>query len=347
MLGEDAGPARGSGLDRGYAPAMVHLRIVAPAGIARRVIAMLEQSPAVVNVILFEGVARKPVGDLVLCDVAREEASIVIADLRRLRVHELGAITILDIDTQISAAAIAAEKAAAGLPGDAVVWEEVEARTSENTELSFGFIAFMLLACLIASVGVLLDSPILIIGAMVIGPEFGPIAALCVAAVERRADVARRSLKALGVGFPLGILTAFIFTVIVKALDLPPHQFTTSAHPLTNFISHPDAFSFIVALIAGSAGVLSLTTAKSGALVGVLISVTTIPAAANIGVAAAYTDWHECVGAVEQLAANLVGIFLAGILTLYLQRRSYVRRRSAHLADSAEPEHSLTNSHVL
>jgi uncharacterized hydrophobic protein (TIGR00271 family) len=316
---------------------MVHLRIVVPAGIARRVIALLEQSPAVINVVLMEGVARKPVGDLVLCDVAREEASLIISDLRRMRVHEPGAITILDIGSQISDAASAAEKGAAGLPSDAVVWEEVEARTSENIELSFGFIAFMVLACLIASVGVLLDSPILIIGAMVIGPEFGPIAALCVAFVERRAGVARRSLKALAVGFPLGIAAAFLFTVIVKALGLPPEEFTTSAHPLTDFISHPDAFSFIVALIAGSAGVLSLTTAKSGALVGVLISVTTIPAAANIGVAAAYGDGHECVGAIEQLAANLAGIFLAGILTLYIQRRAYVRRRAAHIAGSQPP----------
>ena len=63
------------------------------------------------------------------------------------------------------------------------------------------------------------------------------------------------------------------------------------SHPLTGFISNPDFFSFFVAFVAGVAGILSLTSAKSGALIGVLISVTTIPAAANIGVAAAYGDW--------------------------------------------------------
>ena len=85
-----------------------------------------------------------------------------------------------------------------------MVWEEVEQRTSENTELSLSFVAFMVLAMQIAAVGILLDQPILIVGAMVVGPEFGPLAGLCVALVERRTDLARRSLVALGVGFPVG-----------------------------------------------------------------------------------------------------------------------------------------------
>ena len=76
--------------------------------------------------------------------------------------------------------------------------------------------------------------------------------------------------------------------------------------------------------MAGVAGILSLTNAKSGALIGVLISVTTIPAASNIGVAAAYGDWDEAGGAAAQLAINLTSIVLAGVLTLFVQRRYYV-----------------------
>ena len=81
------------------------------------------------------------------------------------------------------------------------------------------------------------------------------------------------------------------------------------------------------------AGILSLTNAKSGALIGVLISVTTIPAASNIGVAAAYGDWSEASGAAGQLAINLTSIVLAGVLTLFVQRRYYVARRIKHLSD--------------
>ncbi len=118
---------------------------------------------------------------------------------------------------------------------------------------------------------------------------------------------------------------------MIRAVGLTPDDFSAEIHPLTQFISHPDAFSLIVAMFAGCAGVLSLTSAKSGALVGVLISVTTIPAAANIGVAAAYGQWNEWRGAMAQLGVNLLGIFLAGIATLWVQRRIYMRRRVAHL----------------
>ena len=82
----------------------------------------------------------------------------------------------------------------------------------------------------------------------------------------------------------------------------------------------------LVALLAGTAGMLSLSTAKSGALIGVLISVTTIPAAANIGVAAAYRDWDEWRGATLQLVINLSMIVLAGLVTLGVERRLYARR---------------------
>ena len=75
---------------------------------------------------------------------------------------------------------------------------------------------------------------------------------------------------------------------------------------------------------------LSLSTAKSGALIGVLISVTTIPAAANIGIAAALGDWDTFAGSAGQLAVNLVAILLAGTLTLYIQRLLYQRRKRQH-----------------
>jgi uncharacterized membrane protein len=62
----------------------------------------------------------------------------------------------------------------------------------------------------IAAVGIVLDTPILIAGAMVVGPEFGPLAALSVSLVERRPLLARRSLTALAMGFPLGMLGALV-----------------------------------------------------------------------------------------------------------------------------------------
>jgi uncharacterized hydrophobic protein (TIGR00271 family) len=324
---------------------MVHMRIVVPSHQTDHVLELLEHLPSACNVIFLERAARKPEGDVILCDVAREDASVIVSDLRELDVDTEGSIAIEHIDSAISAVAAKAEHAAAGSPGDAVVWEEVESRTSENIELDGVFLAFFALACLIASVGILLGSPILIIGAMIVGPEFGPLAGLCVALVQRRPDVAKRSFAALAVGFPVGITAAFLFALAIRGLEWTPTGFTVGNHLLTGFISHPDEFSFIVAVFAGIAGMLSLTSQKSGALIGVLVSVTTIPAAANIGLAAAYTDWSEWRGAMLQLAVNLSAIVLAGIATLFVQRLLYVRRRRAHLHDSAREAAGLPLGH--
>ena len=325
----------GQGPGATLATDVVHLRIVVPKSSAPRVLELLCASDSVLNVVHLEGAARKPEGDVILCDVAREDASVIIGDLRELDVPAVGSIAVEFVETQISDAADAAEKAAPGLPSDAVVWEEVEARTSEETELSASFVAFMVLAMQIAGVGILIDQPILIVGAMVVGPEFGPLAAFCVAVVELRGDLARRSLTALAVGFPAGILLTLLSTALLKAIGAAPDDFSPGDHPLTAFISNPDFLSFFVAFVAGTAGVLSLTSAKSGALIGVLISVTTIPSASNIGVAASYGAWGEAGRAAEQLAINLGAITLAGVATLYVQRRYYVARRRRHLQDPA------------
>jgi hypothetical protein len=76
---------------------------------------------------------------------------------------------------------------------------------------------------------------------------------------------------------------------------------------------------------------LSLSTAKSGALIGVLISVTTIPAAANIGLAAPFQDASSWRGSMSQLAINLGSIVAAGSAVLYVQRLLYLRRKRRHL----------------
>jgi uncharacterized hydrophobic protein (TIGR00271 family) len=306
---------------------MVHLRLIAPPELAEDAYRVVRDHPSALNIVRLRGAAEQPDGDLILCDVAREDASLVVAELRSLGLERDGSIVLEPISSLVSDAARRAEEAAVGSPADAVVWETVEFQTSESAELSFSFLAFMVLATMIAALGIIQDSTILIIGAMVVGPEFGPLAGLCVALVQRRRRLARRSLAALVTGFPVGIAAAFALTVVLRVADSAPDRLTELSRPATLFISHPDEYTVLVALLAGAAGALSLSTSKSGALVGVLISVTTIPAAANVGVASAYGDWNEVGGAAAQLALNLVCIVTAVVATLSLQRWFYRRRR--------------------
>jgi uncharacterized hydrophobic protein (TIGR00271 family) len=306
---------------------MVHLRIVSPPDITARVMEVLTGSDAVINIIRLDGAAQRPDGDAVLCDVAREEASVVLGDLKALDLHERGSITLEEIDTAISKAADEAERRAPGAPSDAVVWEEVEERTNENVELSGVFLVFMVLAALLSAISILLDSEVLLVGAMVVGPEFGPIAGFCVAAVRRQRELALRSGLALAVGFPLAIGATFVAVIVFKETGISPPTFSEDDHELARIIASPDFYAAFVAVCAGAAGVLSLSTAKSGALIGVLISVTTLPAAANVGVAAAYGDWTAWRGSLTQLGLNLTCILVAGTSVLAIQRAFYRRRR--------------------
>src|SRR3978361_2508211 len=121
---------------------MAHLRCVAPSDRTGAVLELLGQSRSVCNVITPRGAAQRRDGDAILCDVAREDASVVIDGLKRLGIHEDGSIALEPIDTAISRAADEAERRAPGSPADAVVWEEVEERTRENVEPSAAFVAF-------------------------------------------------------------------------------------------------------------------------------------------------------------------------------------------------------------
>jgi len=325
---------------------VVHLRIVAPSGNCRHVLELLEDVETVHNIIYLKGVARKPEGDLIECDVARRDVSLLVADLRELDIDREGSIAIDDIDSEISGiAAESKRRRRDDIGSDPVVWENVSARTSENVELSHSYLAFMTLAMLIASVGIYFDQPILIVGAMVVGPDFGPIAGICVALVERNRDLVRRSATALFVGFAVGIVATYVATLLLRAAELAPDAIDFADSTFTAFISNPDFFSVYVSLAAGVVGTLSLTTAKSSVLIGVLISVTTIPAASNIGVAAAYEDWSTAGGAAAQLGLNLFFIFLAGLITLTIQRRIYMKRRRAHLSEDSRRDAGLPLGH--
>jgi uncharacterized hydrophobic protein (TIGR00271 family) len=107
--------------------------------------------------------------------------------------------------------------------------------------------------------------------------------------------------------------------------------------PLTDFIWRPDALSWVVGFLAGVAGIVSVTAARSGALIGVLISVTTVPAAANAAVATAYWAPAEALGSAMQLVINLAAIITAGVITLVVQRVWWRRINASGITFAASP----------
>ncbi|MFF8711242.1 DUF389 domain-containing protein [Streptomyces sp. NPDC015184] len=299
---------------------MLHLRLIVPAGRTDEVLRLVENTVGTTHLVVMAGAARDPVGDLVLCDVAREAGDGLISALRGLGIDESGSITVENMDLTLSAHADRAEEAAPGEGADAVLWEELTEATHEESTFSVTYVAFLSVATMLAACGVMLDNAILIVGAMAVGPEFGPLAGISTALVQRAPRLALRSLYALVGGFAVAMVLTAGFAWLMDSFGLFARSMIEGERPNTAFIWKPDAMSFVVAFLAGIAGTLSLTSAKSGALIGVAISVTTVPAAANAAVAFSYSDYGQMWGSTAQLMANLGGIVVAGTLTLLVQR---------------------------
>ncbi|OBJ57450.1 DUF389 domain-containing protein [Mycobacterium asiaticum] len=305
---------------------MLHLRVIAPTESTDSVLEVLRREVGVTHIVVHREAALDPRGDEITADVARESANDVIDELKALGLKRQGAITLDVVDTVVSTAAYRAEKEAEGDPADAVIWDELAERTREESALNATYLSFLSLACLIAAVGVVTDSPVTVVGAMVVGPEFGPLAALAVAIVRRRGYLARRAALALVVGFPLAMCVTAITVLGGEAVGWIRLNTIRQLHQV-DFIFQVGPLSFVVALLAGAAGMLSLVSAKSSALVGVFISVTTVPAAGFAVVAANVGDWQIAEQSATQLGVNLAGIVLAGVLVLWVYLRTGSRRR--------------------
>ncbi|MFF8835968.1 DUF389 domain-containing protein [Streptomyces sp. NPDC015130] len=306
---------------------MLHLRMIVPSDRTTAAVELIRSTVGTTHLVVLPGVARDPVGDLVLCDAARESADELLHGLRDMRIDQDGSIAVENVDLSLSTRADTAEDEAPGEGADAVIWEQLAEATHEESTLSFTYLSFMGLATMIAACGVVLDNAILIVGAMAVGPEFGPLAGVCTAIVQRAPRLAARSLTALLIGFLTAMLATTLFSLLMDGLGLFTDSMLDGERPQTSFIWQPDPFSFVVALLAGAAGTLSLTSSKSGALVGVAISVTTVPAAANAAVALSYGEFAQMWGSTGQLLLNLLGIMLAGTATLSLQKRLWRTQR--------------------
>ncbi|MEV8043058.1 DUF389 domain-containing protein [Streptomyces griseoluteus] len=304
---------------------MLHLRLIVPSDRTDEVVRLIESTVGATHLVVLPGAARDPAGDVVMCDVAREAGDGLLSRLQQLGIDRTGSIAADNVDLSLSTRAEQAEKDAPGEAADAVLWQHLVEETHEESTLSVTYVAFLAIATMIAACGVVLDNAVLIVGAMAVGPEFGPLAGISTALVRGKPRLAFRSLVALVVGFAVAMALTVGFSVLMDAAGQFSKAQLEGDRPNTGFVYAPDAFSFVVALLAGAAGTLSLTSAKSGALVGVAISVTTVPAAANAAVALAYGDTAQTVGSSEQLLLNLFGIVVAGVLTLLAQKAFWAR----------------------
>lgn len=277
------------------------------------------------NLVVVPAAAQNPDGDAIQFDLVEGRANEVIARLRELGVDERGSIVLETVSTFLSAEATRAAARRPRFEAFAPVWEEVDARIRADGRFPPSWYALLVIAGLIAAVGLLTNSQILIVGAMVVGPEYGAIVALAYGAIRRDGTLMARSARALAVGFALAVVAAFLLALVIRAAGLEPKAFEVGVRPVSSLINTPDWFSVIVAVLAGIVGVVSLTEARTSTLIGVFISVTTIPAAADMGVSLAFGSNQEGLGSFEQLLLNV--FLLAAVAAVGIPAQRAIWRR--------------------
>jgi uncharacterized hydrophobic protein (TIGR00271 family) len=295
---------------------LLHLRITVPSDRVDDVLDLLDGHVGVAHLVHFPGVVRRPPGDLVLCDVARESVDEVVDALQELGVEEHGGISIESVDSALSHASDRAVRQAPGHGGDAVIWDQVIDAAETESTLTVTFVTFLTIASLLAAIAIVTDSAVVLIGGMVMGPEFSPLAGIALGIAHRHRRLLRRSIHTLVVGFAIATAITVGAALLMRAAGWASVADLLAERPETGFITRPDRWSFPVAFIAGAAGMLALTSAKSSSLVGVFISVTTVPATAAFALGIAFGDWADAARSALQLGINVLGILLAALVSV-------------------------------
>ena len=306
---------------------MLHVRVVSPPGSTDRLVERLSADPGVRNLVVMRGAARHPDGDAVQFDLLTRFANPVLRELRA-QVQEHGSVVIQNVDAAISGPREPEDHRRQRFGEVPPVWEMVESQIRAGGEYPLSFYGLLIIAGLIGAVGILTNSQILIVAAMVVGPEYGAIMATALGIDQADGRAVRQGLAALAAGFAMAVVATLVFGLLIRWSGETPRLYESGVRPVSELINSPNVFSVIVAVLAGVVGVVSLTESRANALIGVFISVTTIPAASDMGLSAAYGSWREARGSTLQLLLNVVLLIAVGALGLGLQR-SIWRGRSA------------------
>ena len=303
-----------------------HLRVVTADAVTERVVDLLAAEPGVSNLLVLHGAARRPAGDAVQCDVRSSAANSVLTRLKAVRDGNAAPVAIEVVDAVVGERPQRATGLGIMQRDIAPVWDVVDARIRYEAVYAPSFYTLLSIAGLIGAVGILINSQILLVGAMVVGPEYSAIMGVALGIDRRDRQLVTTGLLALAAGFLAAIILTLALGLVIRGAGETPRAFSEGVRPVAALISSPDVFSVVVAVLAGIAGVVSLTESRAGALIGVFISVTTIPAAANIGLSIAYGDWAKAEGSIYQLLLNVVVLIVVGALVMRLQRRIWRSR---------------------
>jgi uncharacterized hydrophobic protein (TIGR00271 family) len=303
-----------------------HVRLVSPPDQTESLVGLLTADSGVANLVVLPGMARRPDGDAVQFDVQSQSANSVFRRLEAFGLDGGGAVGVKQVDATLGAETARTPEHFLVQRDVAPVWDIVEAKIRSDAVYAPSFYILLIIAGLIGAVGILTNSQILVVGAMVVGPEYNAIISVALGLDKWSKRPVMRGALALLAGFSAAIVVTLVFGLIIRWSGRTPKLYLAGVRPVSALIDSPNLFALVVAVLAGIVGVVSLTEARASALIGVFISVTTIPAAADLGLSLAYSSWAQARGSAFQLVLNVTVLMVVGALVLRLQRIIWRRR---------------------
>ncbi|WP_132058075.1 TIGR00341 family protein [Halorussus amylolyticus] len=226
---------------------------------------------------------------------------------------------IIDAETDTSRRFEKLEKRYAEENGDTdrISREEIRTITRDMAPEFPIFVAMVVISALVATAGLLLDSPAVVVGSMVIAPLIGPAMETSVGTVLGDRELFREGLKLQTFGLVLTIVVATLFALVGRfGLLVPPGVDVTSISQISGRLS-PDLLSLVVALGAGAAGAISIGSGVSVTLVGVMIAAALVPPAAAAGISLAWGHPIAAISSTVLVLVNVLSINFAGLAVLW------------------------------
>jgi uncharacterized hydrophobic protein (TIGR00341 family) len=236
-----------------------------------------------------------------------------IHKLKEAEVDKIGTVSILPIHASLSETEVESEPTIAPK-------EEIIESARRATYLTKGYIFMIIISGFVATLGLLMNSTAVVIGAMVIAPLLGPSIAASVGTVMGDTALFRKGLVSTALGLSIVIIAAAVTALFVNSLQLLPPVVDINIDELPSEMAERTSLNILIvglALASGAAGAYSFAEKKGEILVGVMIAVALVPPAAIVGIGIALLDLDFIIRSGLLLAVNVFCINIAGTLVFW------------------------------
>ena len=204
--------------------------------------------------------------------------------------------------------------------------EEIYQDAYEGRQFHFLYFAMMVFACLISLLGLLLNSPAVIIGAMLISPLMGPTLSCGLALTLADWDLGRKAGRNAVLSVVETILIALLATWLSPLKEATPEILARTT---------PNLMDLLIAFFSGLAGTLALASRKGGLTIlpGVAIATAVMPPLATVGYGLSTRQWGVASGAFMLFFTNFTAIVISADLVFLLIgfRPRQVHARDEHV----------------